>query len=169
VRARAEFWRPVAAERHVDLRVEVDAAGCPAVWELPSVLEQILDNFIANAFNASPPGTTVTLRVERGAETIDVHVIDQGPGMSAAEREQAFVRFWRGRGNLASGAGLGLAIVQRLATAMGASVELAEAASGGVDAIMRLDPVSSVEGGWLPEVDVEADVAPPAAREAADA
>ena len=47
----------------------------------------------------------------------EVHVVDEGPGLTDEERERAFDRFWRGgRGE---GSGLGLAIVRRLVEADG--------------------------------------------------
>jgi signal transduction histidine kinase len=58
--------------------------------------------------------------------------------MTSDERGRAFDRFWRAPGREGEGSGLGLAIVQRLAAADGGSVELGEAPSGGLDAIVRL-------------------------------
>ena len=52
----------------------------------------------------------------------EVHVIDDGPGLTEEERRHAFDRFWRtGR---EGGAGLGLAIVRRLVESDGGSAEL---------------------------------------------
>ena len=45
---------------------------------------------------------------------VELHVIDQGPGMSAEQRERAFDRFWRGSVTDSEGTGLGLAIVRQL-------------------------------------------------------
>ena len=57
--------------------------------------------------------------------------------MSAADRARAFDRFWRGRSG-GEGSGLGLAIARRLVEADGGELELREADSGGVDAVVRL-------------------------------
>ena len=67
----------------------------------------------------------------------ELHVIDQGPGMSAEKRERAFDRFWRG-GESGTGSGLGLAIVKRLIEIDGGTVELRAAPEGGLDAFIRL-------------------------------
>ncbi|MFF5359824.1 sensor histidine kinase [Streptomyces scabiei] len=45
---------------------------------------------LANALRVSPPGTTITLATRPGPEGVALHVIDQGPGMSKAERKRAF-------------------------------------------------------------------------------
>ena len=65
----------------------------------------------------------------------EVHVVDEGPGLTDEERERAFDRFWRGRGE---GSGLGLAIVRQLVEADGGSVELRRADGGGIDAVVVL-------------------------------
>jgi signal transduction histidine kinase len=66
-------------------------------------------------------------------------VIDEGPGLSPAERARAFDRFWRG-GRSGDGSGLGLAIVKRLVAADDGHVELRAAAPNGIDAVVFLRP-----------------------------
>lgn len=84
----------------------------------------------------------MVLAAEADGERLAVHVLDQGPGMTAAERERAFDRFWRGgagtRAASLGGTGLGLAIVRKLALADGAEVALGAAPGGGLDAVVRL-------------------------------
>jgi hypothetical protein len=100
---RAAMWELLAAEQHVALAVTGTAAG--PVWAIPGGLEQIIDNLVANALRVSPTGTTLTLTRAPGAE---LHVIDQGSGMTAADRERAFDRFWRASDSHHDGTGLGL-------------------------------------------------------------
>ena len=132
---RAESWRAAAAEAGLEIAV---AAETGLRCELsPGALEQVLDNLIANAIHAAPPGTVVTLSAaarERGAE---IAVSDEGPGMAEEEREHAFDRFWRGQDDR-RGSGLGLAIVKRLVEADGGTVRLDEASGGGLRAVVRL-------------------------------
>ena len=70
---------------------------------------------------------------------VELHVTDQGPGLTAEQRERAFDRFWRA-GSGEGGSGLGLAIVRRLVAADDGEVELREAPGGGIDAVVRLRP-----------------------------
>jgi signal transduction histidine kinase len=128
-RLRVAGWEPFASERGVRVTVEVDA---PEVVRAGSGrAEQILDNLLSNALEVSPVGSTITVRVA-GAE---LHVVDEGRGLTAAQRERAFDRFWRaGRG---AGSGLGLPIARRLAELDGGFVELRAAAAGGIDAVLR--------------------------------
>jgi signal transduction histidine kinase len=133
---RAASWEPLAAEQHVTLTLTGPPAG--RVWAIPGALEQIVDNLVANALRVSPPGTTLTLSQAPGAE---LHVIDQGPGMSPADRERAFDRFWRASDSHHDGTGLGLPIVRHLVRASGGETTLRPAPGGGLDACVYLRPV----------------------------
>ena len=62
-------------------------------------------------------------------------MIDEGPGLTSEQRERAFDRFWRASVN--PGSGLGLAIARRLVELDGGTIQLAEASSGGIDAVVR--------------------------------
>jgi signal transduction histidine kinase len=130
VRSRVEAWSPYAEELRIVLEPRVDGpAPARATRER---LDQVLDNLIENALEHSPAGGRVTV----GASGSEVHVVDEGPGLSDAERERAFDRFWRaGHGE---GSGLGLAIVRRLVEADGGRVELRRARGGGIDAVVVL-------------------------------
>jgi signal transduction histidine kinase len=134
IRGRLETWRPLAEERAVHLTVALDGGAVVRAGE--ARLVQVLDNLVANALAASPAGSTVTLSVRRTPSSVELHVSDEGPGMSAEQRARAFDRFWRaGSGG---GSGLGLAIVRKLVEADGGDVELDDAPGGGLDAVVRL-------------------------------
>ena len=137
VRGRIETWGALAAERGIRL---VAAGRGGAALATPDALEQVLDNLIANALDAAPADSTVT--VDRGVSNgwVDVHVVDEGPGMTADARSAAFTRFLTTSrpGDRTGGFGLGLAIAHRLATRDGGEVTLHEADGGGLDARVRL-------------------------------
>lgn len=99
----------------------------------PEAVEQILDNLLDNAFHASRPGQTVTLRVSRTSTTCVLAVLDEGPGLDDEEKHVATQRFWRGS-TTSDGTGLGLSIVESLADASGATLRLDDAPGGGLAA-----------------------------------
>jgi signal transduction histidine kinase len=103
----------------------------------PGRLDQVIDNLVANALAVSPAGATVTISARPLGGSVELHVVDEGPGMSEVERGRAFDRFWRG-GDDHEGFGLGLAIVQRLVRADEGTVELHDGPAGGLDAVVRL-------------------------------
>jgi signal transduction histidine kinase len=127
---RIDTWTAVAEAAGVHLVTE--QADHPAMVEaVPGSVEQILDNLLDNAVNASPRGGTVTVTVAPALGKYALSVVDEGPGLSDEDKSSAMQRFWRGT-RATPGTGLGLAIVDALASASGATVELGDAAGGGL-------------------------------------
>jgi signal transduction histidine kinase len=137
MRERVQAWLPLAEEHKVALVEQLD--GPVAVRAAPERLAQVLDNLLANALDASPAGATVTVSALAVPPWVELHLSDEGPGLTSKQRERAFDRFWRGRSG-GDGSGLGLAIVKGLVAADEGEVELRAAPSGGVDAVVRLRP-----------------------------
>jgi signal transduction histidine kinase len=137
IRGRLETWRTLADERDVRLAVTLNGGGVVRAGEVRLV--QVLDNLVANALAASPAGSTVTVALQKTPSSVELHVRDEGPGLSAEQRSRAFDRFWRA-GSGGGGSGLGLAIVRKLVEADGGEVELAAPPGGGLDAVVRLRP-----------------------------
>jgi len=133
--ARAEAWDALAAES--DLRIETDGAPVRARAGAGRV-EQVLDNLLANAVDASPPGSTIRLTSGRRNGWIELHVVDEGPGLPADARARAFDRFWHA--GAGEGSGLGLAIARKLVEVDEGEIALQDGSSGGVDAVVRLRP-----------------------------
>lgn len=133
---RVEAWEALAAENGVVVTSHV--ADNMLVQVVPGGLEQVLDNLIDNALEVSPAGGSVEVDVADRGNAVELRVIDEGPGMSTEERSLAFERFWRSKRAAKGGTGLGLAIVQQLVDASGGRVELREAATGGIEAVVTL-------------------------------
>lgn len=137
VAERVENWSPLADEHGV--RLVARPVGPLEVLALDGALEQIIDNLIDNALDVAPEGSTITVGVINPSErTVELHVIDEGPGLSDEQLGLAFDRFWRAAGAAPGGTGLGLAIVRELARAGGGDAELRHAPSGGIDATITL-------------------------------
>jgi two-component system sensor histidine kinase MprB len=115
---------PRAGERTLDQVTEpwrVDDAD-------PAALQRALVNVLDNAVKFSPPTSTVRIRLAGGVLTVD----DEGPGVAADRRAEAFARFWRGDAARAlPGSGLGLSIVADTVARHGGTVELTDAPGGG--------------------------------------
>jgi signal transduction histidine kinase len=140
VATRAEAWSALAGERGV--RLTTATAGEAVARAAPDRVEQVLDNLLSNALEVSPPGGTIRLASGRDGDRVELHVVDEGPGLTPEQRERAFDRFWRG-GSSTGGSGLGLAIVARLVAADGGEVELRAAVPHGIDAVVRLPAASA--------------------------
>jgi two-component system sensor histidine kinase TctE len=72
----------------------------------------------------------VTLSVQRRAELVILRVEDNGPGIPVQDRVRVFERFCRLHDDDIPGCGLGLSIVQEIALAMGAEVQLGDPPTG---------------------------------------
>lgn len=104
----------------------------------PLLLKRALNNLLDNAVKYG--GGEITVRVKQEGTTVAISVADRGTGISFDQREMAkrpFVRLQAARSDT-TGAGLGLAIVERAARLHGGELVLAESATGGLLATLRL-------------------------------
>jgi signal transduction histidine kinase len=87
-------------------------------------LRQILSNLVDNAVKFSPHGGTVTVAARRKSGSVEVRVVDRGPGIPAAERARIFRKFYRGdfARDRPGSTGLGLFIAEGLVRAMGGRI-----------------------------------------------
>ncbi|QYX78444.1 HAMP domain-containing sensor histidine kinase [Streptomyces akebiae] len=139
IQERLDVWRPAADERGVTITLRGSADGRPLVLASPGHLDQVLDNVLSNALEVSPDGATITVSVETRGDEVVLSVLDEGPGMSDAEKSRAFDRFWRGQGLTGkSGSGLGLAVVKQLVTDDNGTVALKDAPGGGLCVALTL-------------------------------
>lgn len=129
------------------------ATGADADWEFPLDLDvedrtvltdrvrvsQALGNLLANALRHGPAGAEVTIRArlvaELGAggvraESLDVDVLDRGPGIPASDVDSLFVPFARPRGAQV-GTRLGLATAAAAVRALGGRIGYRDRPGGG--------------------------------------
>jgi len=98
-------------------KVQLELGELPPLPCRPVALRRAMANLIDNALRYSPEDRqTVVLRTQRQGDALQVAVLDQGPGIpeeQLARIRQPFVRLEVARGGK-PGAGLGLAIVERI-------------------------------------------------------
>ncbi len=116
----------VAEDEGKVLVAEIDQhVACVGDEEL---LFQAVVNLVENAIRHTPPGTRITLRVKKPAM---IQVVDDGPGVPAAQAEKVLEPFFRLDHSRSSiGNGLGLALVAAIATLHATKVELSDNAPG---------------------------------------
>jgi PAS domain S-box-containing protein len=89
-------------------------------------LGQVLSHLLDNAIRYSPGGGTVTVGVRRADGMVEVRVEDEGIGISRAEQQRIFRKFYRGESaarTVGAGAtGLGLFLAEGLIGAMGGRI-----------------------------------------------
>jgi signal transduction histidine kinase len=138
VERRLALWRAVAERAGIRLV----RAGCQhaRVRAAEQALDQVVDALVSNAVKYAGRGAQVVVAVERPTpDWVEVHVVDDGPGMTADDLSQAGEAFWRhGRHRDIAGAGLGITIVDALVNASGGLFELRAAEPHGLHALIRL-------------------------------
>ncbi|MDD2176357.1 ATP-binding protein [Acidovorax sp. D2M1] len=119
--------------------VRLELGALPEAPVRPQALRRALDNLVENAWrHGTPP---VLLRTGVDADSVWLEVQDQGPGITADEIDRMRQPFARGGGQArtgAPGAGLGLAIVERVARSHGGRLELHSAPGAGLRARLVL-------------------------------
>ena len=119
---------PAALEKNV--RIELPEGNEAAVRGNSGLLRILLRNLIDNAVRHTPPGTVVRVDVVNQQGAICLSVSDNGPGIPEQERERVMERFYRPSGTQASGSGLGLSIVKRIAEIHTAALRIASPDDG---------------------------------------
>jgi signal transduction histidine kinase len=126
--------RDLCRSRGIDPSIVVVGRGAESTWRADGRrVEQIVGNLLDNAQGHGGGAVSVRLRQRRGRNVIEVD--DDGPGVLAENREVIFRPFVRGpgaerRGDTV-GAGLGLAIVARLADSLGGRASVTDRPGGG--------------------------------------
>lgn len=92
----------------------------------PMQVLRIIANLLDNALRHLPEGSQIRLAVSPGPVIV---VEDDGPGIPEADREAVFQRFRRS-GSTSEGHGLGLALVNSLATRNGLTARVEDAGPG---------------------------------------
>ncbi len=153
---------PLAQKKGITLNLEA-SEDLPPIRTDAKKLQQIVFNFLSNAvkFTESKERTgrepQITLRAERlvwsspgseSEERVRISVIDNGPGISAEEKERIFEKFYQVHGGHTrehAGTGLGLAIVRDLANLLGAQIQVeSEVGRGSMFSVIL--PLSIPEG-----------------------
>ena len=116
---------PFAQDRGIEL--QLDFAALPPLDGDAGRLGQMIDNLLTNALKFTPPGGRVEVRAFERGDAVCVQVRDTGMGISEADQQRLFERFFRtseAQAEAIQGTGLGLSIVAAIVEAHGGSIEV---------------------------------------------
>jgi signal transduction histidine kinase len=138
VREMTEEYRAQAEAKDLTLTVQLPDEF-PLTTSDPSRVRQILGNLLSNAVKYTPAGGEITVRVsiestrldQRIGQWVRVDVSDTGPGIPEDKQHLLFEEFARLDPTSGHGAGVGLAISQRVAHALGGRITLDSEAGRG--------------------------------------
>ncbi len=129
---RADLGRAVRYEGPASLVIEGRAGA------IKRAVANLIDNALVYAGSAE-------VRLDAGAETIEIVVADEGPGIPADRIEdmfRPFVRLEDSRSRETGGAGLGLAVVRDIARAHGGDATLRNRQGRGLEAVLSLPRIA---------------------------
>ncbi len=147
VRASATLIERLAGDA-ITLEFDLGAPGAAVVAD-PAQIERILLNLVANARDAMPDGGTLTIRTDAvtlgsgdraniaPGRYVRLIVRDTGVGMDAAVRARACEPFFTTK-SASKGSGLGLAMVESAALALGGHLHLDSAPGSGTTCTVHL-------------------------------
>ena len=122
--------------RTVTLHIPADL---PLVHADPGLLERVVVNLVANALRYSPAGHPPVVTASTLGSTVELRVVDHGPGIPPDRWTDVFLPFQRlGDRDNHTGVGLGLALSRGLTEAMGGTLTPEETPGGGLTMILAL-------------------------------
>jgi len=117
--------RAAGADHPIDLNLPMDEIF---VLGDSGRIHQVVANLLANARTHTPAGTRITITAEQLINETIISVADNGPGLSQADQEKIFERFYRADParvrSAGEGSGLGLSIVDAVMGAHGGYVSV---------------------------------------------
>ena len=149
VREVTESYRPQAQTKKLALEVELPD-NAPALRTDAARVRQVVGNLVSNAVKYTPDGghVHVKVRVERGsnatADHADVIVEDDGPGIAPDKVPLLFIEFTRFDAGT-EGSGIGLAISQKIAQALGGEIKVENHPNEGCVFTFRLPMASQAK------------------------
>jgi signal transduction histidine kinase len=153
--------RAAAQEVAEDFRAQAETAGlalsldppgeAPEFESDPARVRQVLANLVSNAIKYTPKGGDVTVRVATRSgglapgpgDWVVVDVCDTGRGIPPDKQAMLFLEFTRFDPGAAQGAGIGLAISQRIAQALGGAITVESKVGAGSTFTLWLPLVSA--------------------------
>jgi len=122
-------FAPAAEDHGQSLVAEIDK-GLRMSGD-PELLTQMVVNLVDNAIRHSPPGARICIEAKAVGDSLELAVVDNGPGIPTRERENVLRPFYRLEASRTTeGSGLGLSLVAAIAKRHHAKLSLGDNAPG---------------------------------------
>jgi PAS domain S-box-containing protein len=102
------------------VQAHFEVRGETVVYGAPGEITQVVSNLVSNAIDASPPGSSIRVRVRRRPERAVLVVSDHGMGVPSAAKSKVFEPFFTTKKDV--GTGLGLWISRRIVESHGGTI-----------------------------------------------
>ncbi len=134
VTALAEFVRPLARRQGVTVTAATDPAVPPMEIDR-TLLRQAVLNLVKNGLEAVSQGGTVTVTTRRVEDTVEIAVVDSGPGITPEIGRRLFEQFFTTK---PQGTGLGLSIARQIVEEHGGKIRWHSAPGTGATFVLAL-------------------------------
>lgn len=132
-----ENHRLLAQDKGLELEFRCQPDS-PELWLDRHKFEQALNNVLGNAIKYSQEAGRIVIELRHAAGGVTISVTDQGPGIAADRLANILQPFQRGEPHGRSGAGLGLAIVERIVREHGGQVRIDSQPGQGTEVVLTL-------------------------------
>jgi signal transduction histidine kinase len=142
-----DVFRPLAESLDIQISKEID--GVPVALADRDCVKQILLNLLDNALKYGPSGQVITIGAGHVGDEIRLFVQDEGPGIPASDRARIWEPYYRLEDNAnggAAGTGIGLAVVEKLASLHNGKAWVEETPEAGARFVVQL-PAAEVDPG----------------------
>ena len=139
----AQHYQIVAQRKQIRFTSDFPHAE-PIVMADKEKLWEVLENLLSNAIKFSPPGKSVGIRMYEVGNLVRFEIQDEGPGLSAEDKDKLFHKFARLSAQPTGGehsTGLGLSIVKKMVEAMNGRVWCESELGAGARFIVELPKV----------------------------
>jgi two-component system sensor histidine kinase KdpD len=125
-----------------EVELDLDASLGPVLAD-EGLLERVLVNLLSNATRYAPPGTRVRISTSALGGTVQLRIVDHGPGIPRERMEDVFLPFQRlGDTDNLTGLGVGLALAKGFTEGMGGALEAEDTPGGGLTMVVSLPAVA---------------------------
>ncbi len=159
IRFLVETFQSYASSKGIQLRFEYAWPSLYLDIDDEKLME-IFTNILSNAFKATPPGGTITVKLLDGSvpaglsvKQLDIQITDTGPGISPDQLDRIFDRFYTQESSGSGGIGIGLSLAKELTEILEGKLMVESVLGQGTSFIIRLPvrQLSEVNTGPLPE------------------
>jgi len=108
-----------------NIKIEQEIQENISIYSNSDRVQQVIINLLDNAIRYSASDSSIKVKIFSKENFAEIHIIDEGPGISAEDKIRVFERFYRidkARSRGQGGSGLGLAIVKQIVETLGGRV-----------------------------------------------
>ncbi len=132
-------YQILAEEKNIKIEAEIPEE-LPMVFADIGLVDRVIQNLMDNALKFTPEGGTVKMQLQKTEDSVEMKIVDSGPGIPIEEQAYIFERYQKAlnSGKKNKGAGLGLAIVKKILEIHNTTIQVSSKINEGAEFWFRL-------------------------------